>query len=162
MEFVTDRTARDVERWRTLRDKGWAGMTVQERQEWLGEINTSPSAAKGMYTHNDLNRVESAVNALLARLRQAGYKTPTLITKTDWTYRDALHIEDIERYYNNLAQLRECVVVYPNTPEAPTTIDRLNYKIANDIEKLLADVDECSASLLQSWFYSGDLYMGEV
>ena len=60
-EYVTDRTSADVERWRALRNKGWANMTDDERQEWMGVIVPTPAASKGMYTYRDLNRVETAV-----------------------------------------------------------------------------------------------------
>lgn len=162
MELITNRTFRDVERWKSLRDKGWAGMSESERKEWLGEITPTPSATRGMYTHNDLNRVGRAVETLLARIRQAGYKVPNLVIKTDWTYQDTISVSDMEQYFYNISVLRESITVYPYTPQAPTVDKKLDYKLANDLEQILVDVDECSRSLLQAWYYSGDLMLGEV
>lgn len=162
MNLITDRTTRDVERWKMLRDKGWGAMTTEERREWLGEISPTPAASKGMYTHNDLNRVESAVKAILERFEEAGYKTPNLVVKTDWTYQDTVWRTDMERYYSNIATLRDFLVVYPTTPRAPTVNKKLDFKIANDIEKILTDVYEIATNLPKAWYYAGDVFSGEV
>lgn len=162
MNMVTDRTSLDVERWKILHDKGWSNMTIEERREWLGEIVPTPAATKGMYTHVDLNRVERAVEAVSSRLRELGYKIPQLTIKTDWTYKDKLHKGDMERYYSNISTLRELAIVYPTTPEAPSKNNRLDYKVANDIEKILVDIDAISAKQLQTRYYVGELFPGEV
>lgn len=90
--LITDRTAADVERLRTLLKKGWQGMTAEERDEYmngatvqltdadsqplfdsLGEPLYSADGAiqKGAYNYGDLNRVESAVAYVAAELVQA-------------------------------------------------------------------------------------------
>lgn len=162
LNLITDRTVFDVERWRTLRDKGWVSMTPEERSEWLGEILPTPAASKGMYTHHDLNRVESAVKVILGRFKEAGYKTPNLVIKTDWTYQDAFWATDMERYYSNIKVLRDFPVVYPTTPLAPKTNKKLDFRIANDIEKILVDVYEIATNLPKSWYYAGEVFSGEV
>lgn len=160
--LIYDRTAADVERWRVLRDKGWSGMSEKERQEWLGEIVPTPAASKGMYTHNDLNRVERAVGAILELIRSAGYKPPELNIKTDWTYQDALWRGDIDRYYSNVETLRSFLAVFPSTPNVPSADTPLDYRLANDIEKILADVNSIFANMVQSRYYTGEIYSGEV
>lgn len=162
MNMIVDRTLLDVERWRELRDKGWSRMTPVERQEWMGEITPVPSATRGMYTHNDLNRVERAVEATVARFKEAGYELPSMVTKTDWTHRDKPQIEDIERYYNNISLLREFLVVYPKTPKSPSVDKPLNYEMANNIEKIIVDVNNIITGIMTSWFYAGDVMSGEV
>lgn len=160
--FITDRTSLDVERWKMLRDKGWSRMTTEDRREWLGETIPTPAATRGMYTHVDLNRVEGAVEVISERLRDLGYKVPKLIVKTDWTHKDKLYKGDMERYYSNISTLRELAVVYPTTPMAPNKNNRLDYNVANDIEKILVDIDAISAKQLQTRYYVGDLFSGEV
>lgn len=162
LRFITDRTASDVERWRELRDKGWSGMTDAEQLEWLGEIETTPAATKGMYTHNDLNRVERAVDTVIARFREAGYEPPELMTKTDWTYTDTFSVTDMQRYLSNVAALRNFLVVYRNTPKVPDTNVNLNYRLANDIEKILSDVYSIATNIIESRYYSGEIISGEV
>ena len=165
MDLITNRSAKDVERWKELRAKGWDGMTELERLEWLGEVDPYPAAAafRGMYTHNDLNRVERAVEEIASRLCENGYGLTSVVTKTDWSYDDPFGIEDIKRYYSNIEKLRNAMVVYWNTPEAPVVENRLTYKIANDIETILQHVDEITLKLINSWSYVGDrVELGEV
>lgn len=66
--LVTDRTQADVNRWQTLHDKGWSGMTAEEKAEWAAGM-------KGTYNYTDLNRVTAAMDALDAELRGYGYAT---------------------------------------------------------------------------------------
>lgn len=160
--YITDRTSNDVERWLELRNKGWDNMTPDERQEWIGEISPTPSAAKGMYTHNDLNRVESAVANLVSAIKSVGYALPDMVIKTDWKYSDRIYKVDMDRYFDNVDILRSLFPVYPDTPETPTTDEKFNYEMANNVEKILSDVHSIFDNLKESWLYTGDTFSGEV
>ena len=162
MNLITDRTLDDVERWKVLRNKGWSAMTDAEKQEWLGEITTTPSAAKGMYTHVDLNRVETAVETLVGKMRELGYIPSVATIKTDWSYKDSFWAEDAERYYRNISALRDAIIVLPDTPNAPNVGSKLDYNLANDIEKILEDIDRMCTSIPNSWYHSGEIFMGEI
>ena len=153
--LITDRTSADVERWRTLHDKGWAAMTADERTEWLGEM-------KGRYTHTDMNRVESAVAVVSERLRELGYLHPHLSVKTDWSGSGLPTRVDIDRYFGNVAALRSSIAVLPGTPAAPTTKNKLNHQTANDLEKILVNIDDVATKIQRSWCYAGDISLGEV
>ena len=48
------------------------------------------------------------------------------------------------------------------TPPVPNDMEKLTYQEANDIEKILEDIDRLLTDAAQAWFYSGDLYAGEV
>jgi hypothetical protein len=137
-------------------------MTAEERQEWLGEITTTPAATRGMYTHKDLNRVEGVVKDIVGAVKSLGYKFPDLVTKTDWTYKDRLKDTDMARYLGNIAKLRELIPVFPTTPVAPGVGERLDYRRANDIEKILTDVSISVGNLTQTWYYAGETISGEV
>lgn len=160
--LVTDRTSEDVFRWKTLRDKGWGGMTESERKEWLGEIQTTPAATKGMYTHNDLNRIETAIELLSLRMYTLGYIDSMLEVKKDWTYRDNIWRGDIVRIFGNIATLRNNITVYPTTPMAPTINRKLDYVTANEIEQILIDIDDIISKRIQSRHHVGEIYSGEV
>lgn len=162
LEYVTDRKRADVERWEYLKAKGWSGMTDTERMEWMGEIVSETSASKGMYTHNDLNRVESAIENMIKRFRYYGYTVPDMVIKTDWSYKDAFWNGEMIRYYTNVETLRSLLHVYPDTPKAPTIGEKMTYQLANDIEKILRDIDYVFGSIKSSWNYVGDLMAGEV
>jgi hypothetical protein len=162
MNLITDRTPNDVERWRTLRDKGWERMTEDERREWFGEITTTPAASKGMYTHRDLNRVESAVRVLQERLIELGNRDIALTIKTDWNYTDDFWSNDVTRYFGNIEKLLNRVVPYPSTPSAPKVSQRLDYALANDIEKILVDIDDITHKRIDNRYYAGEIFTGEV
>lgn len=162
MNMVTDRTLRDVDRWRELRDKGWQKMSASEQREWLGETSPIPAAWKGMYTHNDMNRVESAVMALSARLSELGYKHPTLSVKTDWGANNHVWFEDMVRYLGNVGVLRESIPVFPTTPVAPTANEPMTHMMANDIEQILLDIETIAENVPKSQYYCGEIMAGEV
>ena len=162
IHFITDRKIDDVKRWRTLRDKGWLRMTEEERKEWMGEIETVPAATKGMYTYNDLNRVEKAIETISLRFGEAGYELPELNIKTDWTYHDTVTRADMERYLHNVSVLREFFIVFHDTPKTPDINAKFNYELANDIEKILKDIYSIADGLVRSMYYVGDIVSGEV
>ena len=155
MNMITDRSQQDVARWFELRNKGWAAMSDVERIEWMGDM-------KGCYSHVDMNRVENAVKSLSARLVAGGYLDSPLTVKTNWTQGDCPSIADMERYLNNVAALRNASAVYPTTPAAPSITDRFDYERANDLEKILIDVEEIFDKILSSRYYVGETYSGEV
>ncbi len=154
LNLVTDRTARDVERWRLLHSKGWDGMTESEKAEWRAGM-------KGAYNFEDLNRVESAVVFIARRLTETGYFVSPVVNLA-WTVSDYPTKADMDRYLGNIALLRSMLPLYPTTPKAPTTSKKMDYLVANDIEKILADLDRQIAAINQSWYYAGDVFTGEV
>lgn len=154
LNLITDRTAADVNRWKMLHDKGWEAMTAEERAEWCDGM-------KGSYNHTDMNRVESAVRELTARFKARGITLP-VSTKTDWTQTSWPTKNDMGRYFENVAVIREAVGLDLGTPTAPTTAVSFDYKKANDIEAILAAVDIWLDRVEIAQMYSGDLYLGEV
>ena len=68
----------------------------------------------------------------------------------------------MERYLGNIAQIRSTGLVFPTTPQAPSTKKKLDYLAANDIEKILTDVDRLITNVMQGWFYTGDVFTGEI
>lgn len=141
MALVTDRTADDVQRWKILRDKGWVNMTDAERDEWLGKTSPTPSARKGMYTYEDMNRVEDEVYVLyrLALSYGVGSSFPQMSFK-DWSQGNAVTREDMERYLFNIEALRSAIGVYSSTPSTPSIDAPFTYVCANNIELILQDI----------------------
>ena len=108
----------------------------------------------GAYNYTDLNRVEAKVKELNDILVTAKYMT-TLTTKLDWTHSDIFTQTDAERYLSNINAVRNALAVKPTTPQTPTTMNRLTYSTANDIEKILVDINDLVVGL-RNWFvYSG-------
>ena len=154
LNLITDRTEADVERWKKLHEKGWKNLTEDERAEWVCSM-------KGSYNHTDMNRVESAVKHLSERLTADGYIFHPEV-KTSWVVRDKPLRADMERYFRNVKTLRGLLSVYDTTPDAPSTAKKLNYQMANDLEKIIVDVNDLTDKMEQAWLYSDDIFMGEV
>lgn len=153
LEMITDRTAEDVSRWKELKSKGYASMTEDERREW--------ERSKGAYSYTDLNRVEDAVAFLHQRLGELGYDTPQPVTRT-WTVYDVPTEADMTRYLNNVKAIRDALSVYSTTPNVPASMHKLTFQGANDIERILLDVERLAENMVFTFAYSGEIYGGEL
>lgn len=154
LNLITDRTQADVDRVRQLAQKGFGNMTADEKTEWLNGL-------KGAYNASDLNRVGAAVAYVAGRLTGYGYAV-SVDPRQDWQMADIPTPESMTAYLADVATLRAALTVAAGTPEVPEDMERLTWKEANDIEKILVDVDELLTRMAAAWFYSGDLYAGEV
>ncbi len=154
--LITDRTLADYLRWKELRDKGWAKMTAAERAEW-------DAGMKGAYKAADLNRVGGVLNYLRDRLTDAGYlggnefDMPTTLNNT--------HIptkESFTSYLSAVETVRAAMSQKQTTPPTPADTGSLDFQGANDIEKILLDIDELITKMLSILYFCGELYSGEI
>lgn len=125
MNLVYDRTAQDVETARTQR-------------------GTTLTPLKGCYNITDMNRVETAVKTLAAALTAAGYPvevTPVLTEDREWQEGDIVRRAQWTTYLDNVQRLRDAYYTLAETGELPAPGDKLGYEGANNIEKILADID---------------------
>lgn len=129
-------------------------MTTAERAEWVAGM-------KGAYNASDLNRVASAMSYLSQRFASAGHSVP-VSSPIDWANGDIPRKDDLDTYLDDLRRIRAALAVMDTTPAAPGSMDYLTWAKANDIEKILVDVDDALDRLLLSPFYSGEIYSGEV
>lgn len=154
LNLITDRTQADVDRVRQLAQKGLGNMTADEKTEWLNGL-------KGAYNASDLNRVGAAVAYVAGRLKGYGYAV-SVSPRQDWQVSDIPTPESMTAYLADVAALRAALTVAADTPEVPEDMERLTWQEANNIEQILLDVDELLTRMAAAWFYSGDLYAGEV
>lgn len=153
LNLITDRTAQDVSRWRELHAKGYAAMTSAERAEW--------ATSKGAYNHTDLNRVENAVAYIADLLTSLGYGVEIAGTKT-WTAYDVPTVSDMNRFLSNVRLIRGAFSVMRTTPAVPSTMQRLTHVSANNIERILQDVEILANNMIAAFTYAGDIYGGEI
>lgn len=184
-ELIYDRTPADAARAAALSAKGWAAMTADERAEWSAGM-------KGAYNAEDLNRVEAACKFIADYFNSLqtvldGYRDelgvaadplwvvpfahPTDIdVKTDWDMPDIPTAEDMERYLSNVDKVTD---VMPIEKQLPASMEYLIWRGANEIERALAEeygrgteyeeeTKEKISDTAQAWFFSGDLYSGEI
>ena len=116
---------------------------------------------KGTYNASDLNRVGAAVAYVAGRLLECGTSVD-VSPKQDWSESDTPTASQLGRYRSDVAALREALAAMPTTPQAPTTMEHLTWGKANDLEKILQDTDVLISNLEAAWFFSGDLFSGEV
>jgi hypothetical protein len=155
--LIYDRTQEDVDRVSTLKTKaltgGWGSLTEDEQAEWLAGM-------RGAYNYTDLNRVGSAVEYLASRfvnipveladyraekgvadsgIFQVPYDPATVVVspKTDWTVEDTPTDKQVAVYLNNLAVLRAILTLPADAPAVPSTLSKMTFETANDIEYLL-------------------------
>ena len=116
---------------------------------------------KGYYNVSDLNRVGSAMAYIRDRFNDNGYDVD-ISPDTTWTESDIPTPEDMTLYLGCVGVLRGVLPLPDGTPETPETMENLTYVTANDIEKILEDIDESINRSIAFLWYSGDLYSGEV
>ena len=145
MELIIDRTQSDVNRVKELAAKGKAGTwTTEEQAEWLAGM-------KGAYNYTDFNRGESAVAEIASMLGVS------LETVTTWSATDFPTEADTKRYIWNVRKLKTVCQGLSGTPQAPESMERFTYVEANDIEKILTDIE----TVIYSWTRCGEVYCGE-
>lgn len=156
LHLVTDRTRADVTYVQTLAKKIKNGTaTEDELAEW------NASGLKGSYNASDLNRVGAAMQYVADRLVAFGYAV-SIDPKLDWTSGDWPTPETMGTYLADLEELRSKFAMMQTTPTVPEDMEQLTYTEANNIEKILESIDILLTRASQAWFYSGDLFSGEV
>lgn len=141
--FVYDRTQADVNRVKTLAEKGFSKMTQAEQTEWIAGM-------KGALNLSDLRRI---VNAMVYI---AGGLGVSISTKSVPSMPKAAFYKTM---LSDIAKLRSTTLVYADTPETP--VRPVNtYQKVNDIEHILHDMYSIIAN--QYCYYSGnEIYAGD-
>lgn len=132
----------------------------------VNEVKMKIDNPKGAYNYTDLNRVETACMELKNILTSLDYYIPEMTFKTDWSVSDGALMNELdnnfERILSNIKTLRASYYTLPNTPATPDTISngKLDYIKANDIEKILFDMNSIILSMKANFRYSGTFNAG--
>ena len=146
LNLITDRASSDVNYAKSFQGKKWDDLSTEQKAEYLLGL-------KGTYSYIDFNRVEKAVQFLSDLLNTYGYSNKVNI-KTDWTPEDMQTVIEIQRYIDNIAELKN--KYYSNVEgEMPTTSTWLTIEGANYIEKILVNIEELIKNMEQYFVYSG-------
>lgn len=116
---------------------------------------------KGSYNASDLNRVGSAMAYLRDRFNANGYDIQ-IDPKTTWREIDVPTQSDMTLYLGYLGTLKSAITLPAYTPDAPASMEYLTFSKANDIEKILETIDAMITLMVNGYWYSGELYSGEV
>jgi len=115
----------------------------------------------GYYTAGDLNRVGSAMKYIGDRLSEYGYSAD-ISPKLDFAMQDVRNAALMTRYISDLNALKNAFTVYSTTPEPPENMNWLTYIEANNIEKILQDIDALITCMSAAFLYSAEIYSGEA
>ena len=99
---------------------------------------------KGYFNVEDINRVEEWSRYIADLLNSYGYEI-NISTKTDWEISDFLNISQMERVRSNVKKIRDVYYSLETTPTIPTTLNKFNYIKANEIERILYDIENVMA-----------------
>lgn len=156
LHLITDRTNADVQYVQALAKKiREQTATEEELANWNG------AALKGAYNHTDFNRVGAAIQFLESRFLEHGYVV-SVDPKTDWKEEDIPTEKETAHYLEQVRILREMLSLLPTTPIVPNDMDGFTFEEANDIEKILEDINFLLTNAAQAWLYSGEVFSGEV
>lgn len=110
---------------------------------------------KGIYTAKDMNRVGQAVEELAEIFRQRGYIVP-VDPKTDWPDTAGPTRPILQGYLANVSTMRNILAMPSSTPPVPASMRKFTWEEANDIEKILADIDWLLTLMAQSFRRCGN------
>lgn len=164
LHLITDRTLQDVKRVITLSQKGTVGMTESELDEW------NAGTLKGAYNYTDLNRVNGAVNYLAGRYEPLGiivrdsYGIPFSPRKVVWEAIEIPTVDDMTDYLHWIKTIRDVLPgnIDTNVYWIPEDMERADHEDANAIERALLQVNDMIDRIRAGWYFSGELYGGEV
>lgn len=115
---------------------------------------------KGYYKAKDFNRIEGKTDLIIGKLMRLGHILQ-IVTKTDWVRTNFPTPKQCDRILANIGLLLDTIPVGADTPELPKSMEKIDYLKANDIEKILYDIDRLADYVMANWRYSGDVYAGE-
>lgn len=146
-QMITDRTQADVDKVSQYQALTYANLTAQQKAEW------DAATLKGSWNYTDLNRVIRAIHYIADLLHSYGYLFSISALK-QWQYNEDIYYEDIQVYLKEIAVLRNQIEVFETTPIVPYEFD-LSYQIANDLEKILVDLDSILTSMGKVFILAG-------
>ena len=152
LNLITDRTSADVSVAQSYQGRRWNDLSETQKKEYLAGL-------KGTYNYIDFNRVEEAVQFLSDLLNSYNYFNKVR-TKTDWKPQDIQTVSEVQRYLDNIAELKN--KYYSNTEgEMPTTSTWITVEGANYLEQLLVDMYEVVKGMEQSYIKNGVPNIGQ-
>lgn len=127
------------------------------------ETDAVMGTGKGVYSYTDLNRVETAAEEIARQITNLGFALE-LQTKTDWKLPGNFTTDNwptesqMRRYLQNIADIKRVFVI---STQIPDSMDKLDWRGANAIEKVLQTAFGRVTGIKQSYRYSGEIYAGE-
>lgn len=190
--LIYDRTQADVNRVFTLKNKilteGLNALSAEEKAEYMAgmkgaynapDLNRVESAVAYIAEQlvampNELNEYAASLLVAWTDMFSPPYNAidyADIDTKTDWSISDTPRSDSMTRYLSNVVLLQTAFDA--DYPSLPNSMDSLTFDGANAIERTLVIIDAKINNVraykkmlinntASAWFYSGDVYAGEV
>lgn len=115
------------------------------------QLDIDNDTEKGQYTYTDLNRVESWCKYIADVLNNYNYYV-SINTRTDWKESDYHYSKDLERIRTNINRLKEAYFSFTQIPE---NLEYMTINKANDIERILFEIDKIIGCMENNFIYCG-------
>jgi uncharacterized membrane protein len=125
---------------------------------WITPVYDRTTAVQ--YTSTDLNRVGEDVAYLANLFNTYGYSV-AVTPKTDWSKDSIPNMMQATAYLANVQTLINAFYTLPSTPSLPSSMSKLNYSKANDIEKILFDLKCLLENMISEFKCAGTFYAGQ-
>ncbi len=112
---------------------------------------------KAYYNYTDLNRIESWCKYLSEILTSYSYQI-NIETKTNWVATDFPTLAEMERIRKNIVTLKDAFYSFT---EVPNTTNNMTYQKANDLERILREIDYLLMSMENNFVYCGVANSGQ-
>lgn len=156
IRLVTDRSQSDLDELTRILSAKLEGWLPEEHAEFI------LARSKGAYGTSDLNRVIGAMDYLYQKLRMMGYGYGYTKQKEGWVKEEYFRRSDSELYLKNLSSLKRSIDSSLVQESIPNDLEGLTLEEANAIEKILVLIDEILPDMIKSFWYSGEIWCGEV
>lgn len=119
---------------------------------WITPFTDRTSAVQ--YTYTDLNRVGNDLQYLADLLNSYGYSV-TVLTKTDYAVGEKTNTATLMTRY--ITDLNAIKTVFYGTQSLPSSMNNINYVDANNIEKLLVEINTYITNMTAAFWHCGML-----
>lgn len=119
---------------------------------------SSENFLKGAYNYTDLNRIENWCTYIADILNSYNYPVKVTV-KTNWNMTDFPTKFDMERIRQNINRLQQA---YFSFTQIPQNLEYMTWRKANDIEKILYEINTLLNNMISQFYYCGELFSGEV
>lgn len=163
LNLITDRSQADLDGLMSLLAAPSANWTAEQAETFAA------AASKGAYNYTDLNRVTQAMQYVDGLLSELGYVSVfeqvnkgSTINPYIWDENDTPTAVSMTAYLSNLTKLRAVLALPEDTPQVPDDMVELTLGEANEIEQILVNIGRVYDNVRAAWYYSGEIYAGEV
>ena len=121
------------------------------------QLDIDNDTEKGNYNYNDLNRIEEWCEYLANLLTSYSYPA-SIQVKKNWNMSDFPTSSEMERIRNNVNRLKEAYFSFTQIPE---NLEYMTFEKANDIEKILYEIDKILKHMENNFVYVGVCNSGQ-